>query len=293
MKRIRIIVTGVVLLVMLYCFNSPAYAATENDVYAGKAKSIGDDLIVIPISIKNNTGFMGFKIELEYPLDELKIYSITKGDILNGGILSDNNKPEYSNCSVMWSGTNCITEDGVLFYLGVQLQKQSSHISLSYSQEDTFDEEWKDVVLEVHDVDVDKNDIVQFEKDEGTNGVTYDLTNAIVKDYVKTENFSEEVEETFEGIGIDDFEHAQKEKDKFFEEYKKKCKNKQIKLLLERYPENIKKSIEKEALKQYKNRLIPKKKRSNQRDILVVVIVILLGSTGLFFARKGKRCLKK
>lgn len=156
MKKVRTVLLSVVLLVASVCFVSAA--ETENRIFAEVIKPEDAAQISIPIQIEHNTGFMGFSIIVTYDADVFTPVGVTKGQMLNG-LMNDSIETSTDNSfKVVYSGSENVTNDGVLFTLEMRADDaaaQAYTVRLSYSQPDTFNESWKDIVFNCEDVTVD------------------------------------------------------------------------------------------------------------------------------------------
>lgn len=139
-----------------------SFAATVAEVYADKIIAESDKTVLIPIKIKNNTGIMGFKISIGYDQSVLSSPSVTKGSLVENGMMNDSigitNEGKFD---VVWSGTENSVGDGTLMILSFMVvEDKNTQIKLSYSQSDTFNEAWEAVELKCLDI------FVVFSKDE-------------------------------------------------------------------------------------------------------------------------------
>lgn len=112
------------------------------------------DTFTVPISIKNNLGIMGFKINVKYPDKQIKLKDISSGSITKNGLFNTSVTDFYSvkgTFDVVWTHTQDITGDGTLFILTFEALGYSDYgeykIELDYSVDDTFNERWESVAL--------------------------------------------------------------------------------------------------------------------------------------------------
>lgn len=127
------------------------------EVYADDLNTIpAGEQITIPVRIEKNNGLMGCKINVSYNKDNLIPASVTLGEVFTGGLednITGDAKP--GKFCIYWAGSENVTADGILFNLVFNVKKSAKGddtIGLSYSQEDTFDENFNDVVLDCHDI---------------------------------------------------------------------------------------------------------------------------------------------
>lgn len=133
--------------------------ASSTRVYPEQSKYIvaKGDMLTIPFRIQNNTGIMGFKILVTYSSSVLSDPSSQKGSLLNKGSYMDGiQKDTTGSFSLLWSNSENIYGDGELFVLSFRVKNDANPgdytINLSYSQDDTFNEQWKDVQLSLQNV---------------------------------------------------------------------------------------------------------------------------------------------
>ena len=148
MKRILCIMLCFVL--MASVVSGVSSAAVSNRVYSDSVTIKNDKQITIPVKISGNKGFMGFSIMLTYDKNIFTPVSVSKGSLLNGMFDDSISTSSSGSFKVVFSGTQNITGDGVLFNVTFNVKSTSvekSYINLSYAKQDTFNEKWEDVVL--------------------------------------------------------------------------------------------------------------------------------------------------
>lgn len=155
MKKTSAIVLSVIVLmsVMLNAFA----ANVSNKVYADAVTVEGGEQVTIPVKIENNNGFMGFSIIVSYDSEKFTPVSVSKSSILSG-MFNDSIATSTNNSfKVVYSGTSNVTDSGELFNIAFDVADNTSgkyEIELSYSQQDTFNENWDDVVLACENIEV-------------------------------------------------------------------------------------------------------------------------------------------
>ncbi|MGN0543655.1 MAG: cohesin domain-containing protein [Acutalibacteraceae bacterium] len=147
-KKLAVILLSLALALSV-AINSFA-ASVPNRVYSDPVSVEAGRQVTIPVKIENNDGFMGFAIIVTYDAEALTPVSVSKGEIL-AGMFNDSIETATDNSfKVVFSGTGNITADGVLFNIVFNTANDTSgkyDIKLSYSQQDTFKENWNDAVL--------------------------------------------------------------------------------------------------------------------------------------------------
>lgn len=130
----------------------PALAAGKAAIVTAQDMVISDDeTTLIPVTISDNPGIMGFRITIEYPSDLVDITNVTAGSVTTNGSFMFNSGKNNNQIDVIWFSSDQSVDNGTLFVLTAKskpLLKQSATITLSYSQKDTFNEQYEDVELD-------------------------------------------------------------------------------------------------------------------------------------------------
>ncbi len=122
------------------------------EVYATDISVLAGDIVSISVNIRNNLGLMGFSLIMEYDKTVMTPVSVTAGEILEGGTLNDSIGGNMSpgKLKVVYTADENVMTDGVLFNVEFKIDEKAYgdyDIKLSYIQNDTFNEEFEDVVL--------------------------------------------------------------------------------------------------------------------------------------------------
>ncbi|MEE1011295.1 MAG: leucine-rich repeat protein, partial [Acutalibacteraceae bacterium] len=122
-------------------------------IYSDKRIIPDGEFINIPVYINNNHGIMGFGMNVFYDSQILEPVSITTGDALSKGDFFYNIESASSNISILWNHTENATDNGLLYILKFKVSDIGSLVDIpvafSYSQADTFNENWEDVLLNI------------------------------------------------------------------------------------------------------------------------------------------------
>lgn len=236
--------------------------------------------IVVPVTILNNKGLMGFRITVKYPENQLKLTDITSGAVTNEGLfnttISDFNSVK-GTFDVLWSHSEEIKSDGTLFILKFKTSEIASdgeyNISLSYSQEDTFDEKFNDVKLQCLPVKVYVGDVTTTEPvSESTTGKSDKKDNKsdvrVSDDYLISA--FESVTTSFDMVHLTDEDKAKiveltnnllksydenavqySSYDNLYLDYKNALKNRAVKEIIESTDDEIIQNTANEVLKEY------------------------------------------
>ena len=150
MNKLLSVVLAIILIVSNTFILSSALNEQDNLIYFDEniSASVGE-IKKIPIYILNNSGVMGFKLIFRYNAEILKPISVERGDVISSGMFNDNIDVDSGNeFYVIWSDNNNCSKDGVLFYVNfmvLQTNENETSVELSFSQDDTFNENWEDV----------------------------------------------------------------------------------------------------------------------------------------------------
>ncbi len=150
MKKYRIASLMLILLILTIYTVPAAYSAEKGTVYSEIIKSVKkDDSISIPIKIKNAEALMGFKLRFTPSGNELKVRNVQSGELTQNGFLNHNADINEASFDVVWSGTEAIGNDGTICILNAECLEDFKDFSfqVTYSQQDTFDENFEDTEL--------------------------------------------------------------------------------------------------------------------------------------------------
>lgn len=154
MKKHKVIFSLCLVLFLTISQSVACFAADNPQLYGEIEYNEASHLLALKINIKNNPGIMGFKITLNYDYKLLTDPAVTKGPVLQNGMLNDSiGVTENGKADIVWSGTDGVQSDGNLFTVTFRCEKLTdTEIKLSYSQQDTFNSSFEDMVLECTDV---------------------------------------------------------------------------------------------------------------------------------------------
>lgn len=171
MKKLILFILSFIITVQM---SMVCFAQSANTIYAEKTILAKNEIQLIPVNISNNSGIMGFKITVEYPREYINIKSVTKGSVTSTGSFNHNLGLKNNKVDIIWNSIEDIKKDGSLFVLGIELLNQNSEditIKLTFSQEDTFNEKWEDVIFCCKDIIIstDYNEVSTVNSDSSTN----------------------------------------------------------------------------------------------------------------------------
>ena len=144
-------------MLILLCAAFPAFGAQTSAVFAEDVLLTPGSEATIPVLIEDNAGLMGFKITVEYPVGKIKITSVTKGEVTGKGNFNTNFGIHDGKFDVLWNHVEEVQSDGTLFVLTARAVADftdPAEIKLTFSQGDTFNEAYEDVVLNCRNIQV-------------------------------------------------------------------------------------------------------------------------------------------
>ena len=144
---------------LLIVYTVPALAAGTVAVLSADDISATTNTILVPVNISNNPGIMGFRVSASYPSELLEISSVAAGRVTTKGNFIHNAGKVSGQVDIIWYATEQTTENGSLFVLTVQptekfIEGESTQITLSFSQADTFNEKYEDVAFDCEPINI-------------------------------------------------------------------------------------------------------------------------------------------
>ncbi len=213
-------ITIILSLLMIFQCNFVVFAADKVTVSADKISLSQDEPTFIPIKIENNSGIMGFKMTIEYPVDKLDIKSVSRSEITAKGNFNTNLGINDGKFDVLWNNVDEIKSDGTLFLISAQAKteiKKDTEIKLSFSQPDTFNEKYENVAFDCENIVISADYIetttqeTATEKGETTTKAPTLIDNSQIIDAVDT---------TLEQNGYENLKDV-KDTDKFIKDFNK------------------------------------------------------------------------
>ena len=158
-------------LLVVVLFMSIGFHAFADDTYVVSADAIKTKqgaVITVPLKLTGNKGLMGFRISIKYPNNQLVLTDVSSGSITRDGLFNSTITDYYSvkgKFDVVWSESKEVKDDGTLFIMTYQVKETAEdgeyNISVTYSQDDTFNEDFKDVKMSCSPVKVYIGDVQQ------------------------------------------------------------------------------------------------------------------------------------
>ena len=155
-------------------------ADTTSSLSADKINSSDSSIQSITLNLSNNSGIMGFKLHFEYPADCVEIISCEKGLLTKKCNFNDNLGKDAGEFDILWNNTSQVTENGSVAVLKCKvLNKNGFKIDVSYSQADTFNEAFEDVVLTCSPIVTDNYTQLETEQDQTKENLQEELKKEI------------------------------------------------------------------------------------------------------------------
>ena len=159
-KMVSIFLAVVLLFISLECDGlvTKGDSKTDTYIYAGQVEAEAGKTIEIPVYIKNNNGIMGVGVNLEYDETVLTPVSVTNGGLTEKGVMNDSIETAKTNAfKIIWASDSNVNGDGELFRVKFNVSDYArgiQSIKLTFSQPDTYNEQWKDVKLNCQDISI-------------------------------------------------------------------------------------------------------------------------------------------
>lgn len=121
------------------------------EIYSDNITVEMGEIVAVPIYVKNNSGLMGYHINLTFDNEALTPVSTEVSELFSSGFYNDSIGTNTQNVlSVVWSGTDVVVEDGVLFtayFRAEDVVDGDYEINLSYEEADTITGDYSEVRL--------------------------------------------------------------------------------------------------------------------------------------------------
>lgn len=205
--------------IIIYC--SVSVMAADYVICADEINVMPGFEVNIPIEIQNNKGIMGFKLTVEYPNKIITATKVMRGTVTNEGMLENSiNETTSGTFDIVWNNTENVTKDGTVcliqFHVNSDAQIGNYKIKLMYSQPDTFNESWDDVVFNLKDIVVhitkqdDKSQVTIQEPTKVSENTIVDIdSEASIKnvlEIVDSNYIQESIESAMENVGASNIE---------------------------------------------------------------------------------------
>ena len=153
MKKFISIALSMVLLVCGCGLGTVAIGAGATaNVYSQNMSADAGEIVKVPVYIGGNSGLLGLKLTFDYDPAVLSPINVEYGPAMSYGI-QDNIEGDSvpGSMNVYWAGSEDVKANGIWFYINFRVLSTAPSgdtvIDISYSQADTFNENFEDVVL--------------------------------------------------------------------------------------------------------------------------------------------------
>lgn len=122
-------------------------------VQADSVQAYAGETVSVPVRIYNNRGLMGFGITVQYDPAVLTPLSAGRGEVTAAGMFDSTLGPgSNGSFKVIWNNTGDVSANGAIMVLTFAVNENAANgetpLTLTYTQTDTFNETWEDVVLD-------------------------------------------------------------------------------------------------------------------------------------------------
>lgn len=134
-----------------------ASLSANTKIYADDVSAKYGETVKMPVYISNNQGIMGMNIRFCFDPDVLKLIDVTKGNVLTSGTFDSGILTDENQIVISWYDSSDFIGNGEIAILEFEVLAESAVgtlIEVTYSQDDTFNENWEDVILECENINV-------------------------------------------------------------------------------------------------------------------------------------------
>ena len=138
----------------------PVAESEKIQLRVGSAAGIKGQTVTIPITINENFGIAGFKVNIQYDAGVLNPISIEKGEAISqhGTLITNINQPQENvqtpmHVTALWTNPSDITENGNLLLVTFKILENAEEgtypVSVTYKQGDVTNQVYEDVEINV------------------------------------------------------------------------------------------------------------------------------------------------
>ena len=136
----------------------PSAISEIAEIYADDINASFNDEIAIPVYIENNHGIMGYRLDFKYDSTLLQPIAVScSAEFSENGLFNDSIGVKDGEFKALWNNVDEKYNNGILLTLTFKVltnEKTDTVISMEYSQPDTFNEKYEDVVFNCSDINV-------------------------------------------------------------------------------------------------------------------------------------------
>ena len=183
-------------LVMALNIVSVGVLGANTATVSAEGVSSGESNLLVPINISSSTKLMGFKISVAFDSQDVKVKGVSRGSVTAKGNFSTSYGVFESKFDVIWNNTAEVDANGTLFVLTLDTSETTKdcEIKLTFSQPDTFNEAYEDVVLQCSPIKITEQ--AESVTEEATTEAVQGTTSANAETTVGTSEGGEAVTET-------------------------------------------------------------------------------------------------
>lgn len=183
-------------LVLSFSLLGVAGSAADTATVSADSVSSGESSILVPVNISSSTKIMGFKVNISFDSDELKIKGVSRGSVTAKGNFNTSYGVFESKFDVIWNNTTEVDANGTLFVLTLDTSNvtKDCEVKITFSQPDTFNEAYEDVVLQCSPIKITAK--AELATEEATTEAVQGTTSANAETTVGTSEGGEAVTET-------------------------------------------------------------------------------------------------
>ncbi len=114
----------------------------------------GESSLLVPVRVSSDTKVMGFKMSLSFSNEQVKVKNISRGSVTTKGSFVDNLGLNEGELDIVWHNTSEVDANGTLFVLTLDTTgvTKDTEITVEFSQPDTFNEAYEDVVFDCSNI---------------------------------------------------------------------------------------------------------------------------------------------
>ena len=158
-KTIKTLLSALIAVAMIVSMSVMSFAKNIATVYSETFTATAGENIDVPVYIKDNPGLMGYKFTISYNKSVFTPVKVTQGTAIKSGNFNDSIDTSKNNeFVVLWSNTANASDNGLLFTVNFKTDsaaKGEYTITIKYSRDDTFNENWQEVKFNCENAVVD------------------------------------------------------------------------------------------------------------------------------------------
>lgn len=146
---------------------------TTAEIIVPKIYAKAGEEITIPVQLSKNPGLMGILLDISFDTNSFSNVSVEVGDVFAEGIFDYGLYEDTGELYVIWASTENTYETGAMFIIKMTANEDMTEgaypITMLYNQDDTFNDNWDDVLVTLPQLAVNIGDIVYGDVNEDGN----------------------------------------------------------------------------------------------------------------------------